>query len=72
LTINLITDKKNETMKPLTLKRGQRGKLKRIKEKYKDQDEDEREMRIKLLHVIILKIINRLNISKLCKNINPR
>jgi len=34
------------------LKRGQRGKLKRIKEKYKDQDEDEREMRIKLLQVI--------------------
>ncbi|XP_026816387.1 nuclear export mediator factor NEMF homolog [Rhopalosiphum maidis] len=43
-------DKKNETVKPLILKRGQRGKLKRIKEKYKDQDEDEREMRIKLLH----------------------
>lgn len=34
------------------MKRGQRGKLKRIKEKYKDQDEDEKEMRIKLLHVI--------------------
>lgn len=34
------------------MKRGQRGKLKRIKEKYKDQDEDEREMRIKLLQVI--------------------
>jgi len=34
------------------LKRGQRGKLKRIKEKYKDQDEDEKEMRIKLLQVI--------------------
>ncbi|CAH1731775.1 ribosome quality control complex subunit NEMF homolog [Aphis gossypii] len=43
-------DKKNETVKPLILKRGQRGKLKKIKEKYKDQDEDEREMRIKLLH----------------------
>ncbi|XP_025198108.1 nuclear export mediator factor NEMF homolog [Melanaphis sacchari] len=43
-------DRKNETVKPQVLKRGQRGKLKRIKEKYKDQDEDEREMRIKLLH----------------------
>ncbi|XP_001945685.2 nuclear export mediator factor NEMF homolog [Acyrthosiphon pisum] len=42
-------DKKNESNKPQILKRGQRGKLKRIKEKYKDQDEDEREMRIKLL-----------------------
>ncbi|VVC25344.1 Hypothetical protein CINCED_3A005228, partial [Cinara cedri] len=38
-----------EPVKPLILKRGQRGKLKRIKEKYKDQDEDEREMRIRLL-----------------------
>lgn len=34
------------------MKRGQRGKLKKIKEKYKDQDEDEREMRIQLLQVI--------------------
>ncbi|XP_060844188.1 LOW QUALITY PROTEIN: ribosome quality control complex subunit NEMF homolog [Rhopalosiphum padi] len=50
--LNEVNDleKKNETVKPLILKRGQRGKLKRIKEKYKDQDEDEREMRIKLLH----------------------
>lgn len=62
-------------MKPLILKRGQRGKLKRIKEKYKDQDEDEREMRIKLLHVINIKhniTINILKVSKLWKNINPR
>ncbi|KAL5237845.1 hypothetical protein ACI65C_005255 [Semiaphis heraclei] len=44
------SNKKNESSKPQILKRGQRGKLKRIKEKYKDQDEDEREMRIKLLH----------------------
>jgi len=55
-------------VKPLILKRGQRGKLKRIKEKYKDQDEDEREMRIKLLHVINIKhniTINILKVSKL-------
>lgn len=42
-------DKKNESIKPQILKRGQRGKLKKIKEKYKDQDEDDKEMRIKLL-----------------------
>lgn len=47
-----VTDKKSEITKPLILKRGQRGKLKKIKEKYKDQDDDEREMRIKLLQVI--------------------
>lgn len=30
-------------------KRGQKGKMKKIKEKYKDQDEDERELKMKLL-----------------------
>jgi len=34
------------------MKRGHRGKLKRIKEKYKDQDEDEKNLRIQLLQVI--------------------
>lgn len=48
----IFTDTKAETIKPLILKRGQRGKLKKIKEKYKDQDDDEKEMRIKLLQVI--------------------
>lgn len=31
------------------MKRGQRAKLKKIKEKYKDQDEDERQMRMEIL-----------------------
>ena len=31
------------------LKRGQKSKLKKIKEKYKDQDDEERELRMKLL-----------------------
>lgn len=48
-----MIDKKDGKTKPIILKRGQRGKLKKIKEKYKDQDDDERDMRIKLLHVII-------------------
>lgn len=55
-----FTDKKVEKTMPIILKRGQRGKLKRIKEKYKDQDEDERDMRIKLLQVIWIKNNNYL------------
>uniref|UniRef100_A0A336M9G0 CSON014042 protein n=1 Tax=Culicoides sonorensis TaxID=179676 RepID=A0A336M9G0_CULSO len=35
--------------KPGQLKRGQKSKLKKIKEKYKDQDEDERELRMQIL-----------------------
>ena len=34
-------------------KRGQKGKLKKIKNKYKDQDEEEREAVMQLLQVII-------------------
>ena len=32
-------------------KRGQKGKMKKIKEKYKDQDDDERQLRMDLLQV---------------------
>lgn len=35
-------------------KRGQKGKLKKIKEKYKDQDEDERQLKMELLQVCSL------------------
>lgn len=34
-----------------TTKRGQKGKIKKIKEKYKDQDEDERQLKMELLQV---------------------
>jgi len=34
-------------------KRGQKGKMKKIKEKYKDQDDDERQLRMELLQVNI-------------------
>ena len=34
-----------------TSKRGQKGKMKKIKEKYKDQDEDERQLKMDLLQV---------------------
>lgn len=47
----MFADKKPEITKPQVLKRGHRGKLKKIKEKYKDQDDDEKELRIKLLQV---------------------
>lgn len=33
------------------LKRGQKGKNKKIKKKYQDQDEEERQMRMELLQV---------------------
>jgi hypothetical protein len=36
------------------LKRGQRGKLKKIKEKYKYQDEEERKLRMEILQVLFL------------------
>ena len=36
------------------LKRGQRGKLKKIKEKYKYQDEEERKLRMEILQVLLL------------------
>jgi len=36
------------------LKRGQRGKLKKIKEKYKYQDEEEGKLRMEILQVLLL------------------
>ena len=33
------------------IKRGQKGKMKKIKEKYKDQDDEERQLRMQLLQV---------------------
>jgi hypothetical protein len=38
------------------LKRGQRGKLKKIKEKYKYQDEEERKLRMEILQVSPLSV----------------
>jgi hypothetical protein len=40
------------------LKRGQRGKLKKIKEKYKYQDEEERKLRMEILQVGPLSLYN--------------
>ncbi|XP_057671845.1 ribosome quality control complex subunit NEMF homolog [Diorhabda carinulata] len=44
---NERVDSKKENNK--TFKRGQKGKLKKIKEKYKDQDEEERRLRMEIL-----------------------
>lgn len=44
-------DKKNSTTAGGKISRGQRGKLKKIKEKYADQDEEERRIRMALLAV---------------------
>lgn len=43
-----------EKPKPQALKRGQKGKLKKIKEKYKDQDEEDRRLLMAALQVIII------------------
>lgn len=41
----------DEEKQPPKQKRGQKSKLKKIKEKYKDQDDEERELRMKILQV---------------------
>lgn len=45
----VIEEKQRDEAKSNQPKRGQKGKLKKIKEKYKDQDEDERQMRMEIL-----------------------
>lgn len=50
-TSSMPPDKVQQNLKPVNAKvaRGQRGKLKKIKEKYAEQDEEEREIRMTLL-----------------------
>lgn len=43
--------KKEDTKGISQVKRGQKGKLKKIKEKYKDQDDEERQLRMEILAV---------------------
>lgn len=42
-------EKEEQKTQQSTAKRGQKGKMKKIKEKYKDQDEDERQLKMELL-----------------------
>ena len=44
-------EKSADKSQPNAAKRGQKGKMKKIKEKYKDQDEDERQLKMELLQV---------------------
>lgn len=48
---NTSNSKEENTKQPI--KRGQKAKLKKIKEKYKDQDEEERKLRMEILQVLI-------------------
>jgi len=47
-------DKEQQAPQQQHLKRGQRGKLKKMKEKYKYQDEEERKLRMEILQVLLL------------------
>jgi len=44
-----VLEQKDENIKQGQAKRGQKSKLKKIKEKYKDQDEEERKLRMEIL-----------------------
>ncbi|KAK4883945.1 hypothetical protein RN001_000216 [Aquatica leii] len=48
--IEKVLEQKDENVKITISKRGQKGKLKKIKEKYKDQDEEERKLRMDILN----------------------
>lgn len=60
---NRSIKKKEEVKQKETIKRGQKSKLKRIKEKYKDQDEEERAFKMELLQVsvLFLNIVNEIS-----------
>jgi hypothetical protein len=51
ITESNIQETEGEKNQQPTSKRGQKGKMKKIKEKYKDQDEDERQLKMELLQV---------------------
>jgi hypothetical protein len=53
MTESIIQETEGEKNQQLTSKRGQKGKMKKIKEKYKDQDEDERQLKMELLQVFL-------------------
>lgn len=64
-------EKKNASTTGGKIARGKRGKLKKIKEKYADQDEEERSIRMSLLAVsnlIYLVIVEMVDIIDGCKN----
>lgn len=48
------------------IKRGQHGKLKKMKEKYKDQDEDERRLRMEILKVSFI-FLPKISNSVFCR-----
>lgn len=60
------SEKISEKNEPPTAKRGHKGKMKKIKEKYKDQDEDERQLKMELLQVFIAYDYLTLNLLTVC------
>lgn len=50
-----IINQEKEEKKDNQIKRGQKSKLKKIKEKYKYQDEEERKLRMEILQVSLKK-----------------
>lgn len=51
IVIHFTAEKDKETKPVPQIKRGQRSKMKKIKEKYKDQDEEERKLKMLILQV---------------------
>ncbi|XP_025157417.1 nuclear export mediator factor NEMF homolog isoform X2 [Harpegnathos saltator] len=64
------TEIDNKKIEQPVLKRGQKGKLKKMKEKYKDQDEEDRRLSMLVLQQVQLKKIKRKIGLKICRVLN--
>lgn len=54
----VLAQKDENVKEQQRLKRGQKSKLKKIKEKYKDQDEEEKKIRMEFIQVSFSQVLN--------------